>query len=112
MRKDIEILAEDGGTLTLLGDRHVNAPYGVFGGQSGSLATTTLIRDGKDVPLGSKEVVHIQRGDVVSFQLSGAGGYGDPKERPIEAIRADIRNGYLTREFAAKTYGVKLADLS
>lgn len=112
MRKDIEILAEDGGTLTLLGDRHVNAPYGVFGGQSGSLATTTLIRDGKDVPLGSKEVVHIRRGDVVSFQLSGAGGYGDPKERPIEAIRADIRNGYLTREFAAKTYGVKLADLS
>lgn len=110
MRKDIEILAEDA-TLTLLGDRHVNAPYGVFGGRHGVTAKTLLIRGNETIALGSKESRPLQRGDIVSFRIAGAGGYGDPKERSLESVKADIKNGFLSREFAVQTYGVRESDL-
>jgi N-methylhydantoinase B len=110
MRKDVEILADDA-TLTLLGDRHKNAPFGVFGGRPGATAQTLLIRNGETIALGSKESRTLQRGDIVSFRLSGAGGYGDPDDRPLASIKADIKNGYLTAEKAAATYKVKLEDL-
>ena len=63
-------------TLTLLGDRHTHALYGVFGGHPGKRAETLLVRDGGTESFGSKEVVELRGGDVVSFRLAGAGGHG------------------------------------
>jgi N-methylhydantoinase B len=111
MRKDVEVLCDDT-TLTLLGDRHVTPPYGLFGGGAGAVAQTVLIRDGAEKALGSKEVVQLQRGDIVSFRLAGAGGYGDPKERDPVRIREDLRQGYVTADAAARVYGVSEADLA
>lgn len=105
VRKDVELLNSTA-TLSLLGDRHVFQPYGVFGGQPGWLAETILNPDGNAEPLGSKEMREIKRGDVVSYRLSGAGGYGDPAERDPDAVRDDVADGYVSREEAAKTYGV------
>jgi N-methylhydantoinase B len=109
MQKDVEILSNDT-IVTLLGDRHLNPPYGLFGGQPGKCAETILIRDGERVPLGSKELKRLRRGDIVSFRLSGAGGYGDPRERRIEDIQDDVRNGYVSREAAKEAYGLSDAD--
>ncbi|QRG06059.1 hypothetical protein EZH22_24180 [Xanthobacter dioxanivorans] len=33
---------------------------------------------------------------MVSFRLSGAGGYGDPAARDLEKIREDLKDGYMT----------------
>lgn len=104
MRKDIEVMLDDT-TLTLLSDRHETAPYGLFGGRPGAKGQTLLIRDGETIPLGSKEVCTLKRGDVVSFRLSGAGGYGDPAERSHEAISEDVREGYVSAEAAGRLYG-------
>lgn len=104
MRKDIEVMLDDT-TLTLLGDRHETPPYGLFGGQPGAKGQTLLIRDGETIPLGSKEVCTLKRGDVISFRLSGAGGYGDPAERSHEAISEDVREGYVSAEAAGRLYG-------
>ena len=105
LRKDIE-LRNDHAVLSLLGDRHKFDPYGLFGGQAGARAETILNPDANARPLGSKEILEISRGDVVSLRLSGAGGYGDPKERDPAAVREDIADGYVTQETAAKVYGV------
>lgn len=105
VRKDVELLNSTA-TLSLLGDRQVFQPYGVFGGQPGRLAETILNPDGNAERLGSKELREIHRGDVVSYRLAGAGGYGDPKERDPNAVREDVADGYVSREEAAKTYGV------
>ncbi|MGA9864946.1 MAG: hydantoinase B/oxoprolinase family protein [Acetobacteraceae bacterium] len=110
LRKDVEILTE-GATVVLLGDRHKNAPYGLFGGHSGSRGRTVLTRDGAETDLGSKEVRRLQRGDVISFRLSGAGGYGAPKERDLDKVIADLRNGFISRDAAIKTYGLSSVDL-
>lgn len=107
MRKDIEMLT-DGATVVLLGDRHRTAPWGVFGGGEGAKARTVLIRGGQEADLGSKEVARLQRGDIVSFRLAGAGGYGDPALRDRAALIEDLKEGFLSREGIARHYGVML----
>jgi N-methylhydantoinase B len=48
----------------------------------------------------------LKRGDIVSFRLAGAGGYGDPRERSPEALIQDLHDGFLSREAIAAAYGV------
>jgi N-methylhydantoinase B len=98
-------------TVVLLGDRHKKPPYGLFGGNSGTVARTVLIRDGQEIELGSKEVRQLRRGDIVSFRLAGAGGYGDPKQRSHEALQQDVADGYISKAKAIELYGVTQAEL-
>ena len=46
LRKDVELLAESA-VMTGLGDRHVNPPFGIFGGKPGALAQTILNPNGR-----------------------------------------------------------------
>lgn len=104
IRKDVELTAGEG-VLTLLGDRHVRAPYGLFGGQSGALAQTILNSDGVSRALESKERRPVKAGDVVSLRLAGAGGYGAPAERSRAAIEMDVAEGYISVAAAREIYG-------
>jgi N-methylhydantoinase B len=104
IRKDIELLNSTA-VLSHLGDRHVFAPYGIFGGKPGSLAESILNPDGNGEKLHSKETREIKQGDVLSFRLSGAGGYGPPDKRDPAAIARDIADGYVTPEAAHRDYG-------
>jgi len=40
-----------------------------------------------------KAHLKLRRGDVFTMISSGGGRYGDPKERSLESIREDIRDG-------------------
>lgn len=111
LRKDVELLAPRA-VLTNLGDRHRWPPYGLAGGRPGALAETWLMRDGEARSVGSKEHVELQAGDVVSFRVSGAGGYGDPLERDPDAVRRDVLDGYVSAEEATDAYGVALDPVS
>jgi N-methylhydantoinase B len=102
--EDIELLNSTA-TLSHLGDRHVFAPYGIFGGKPGALAVSILNPQGNGEKLHSKETRPIKRGDVLSFRLSGAGGYGPPEKRDPQAIAEDIADGYVTAEHALREYG-------
>jgi len=106
LRKDIELLAEEA-IMTGLGDRHDTQPYGIFGGKAGARAETILNPDTHPQTLGSKDVTSLRRGDIVSFRLAGAGGYGLPAERDLKAIKRDIADGYISVNAAARDYGVK-----
>jgi N-methylhydantoinase B len=44
-------------------------------------------------------------GDRVRFQVSGGGGYGDPKKRERERVARDVAEGYVTPEGAQRDYG-------
>ncbi len=110
LRKDVELLCAEA-TLSLLGDRHKNPPYGLFGGGPGACAQTILIRDGEDTELGSKEVRSVRMGDVVSFRVAGGGGYGNAREREAHRVLEDVRNGYVSRAAAISLYGLTEAAL-
>jgi N-methylhydantoinase B len=106
LRKDVELLNSTA-TLSLLGDRHRFEPYGLFGGEPGTKAETVLNPQRNAEPLASKEVREIRKGDVVSYRLSGAGGYGPPAERDAGAIAEDVADGYVTRARAEAKYGFR-----
>lgn len=107
LRKDVEILNSHA-LVTLLGDRHRFQPYGVFGGKRGSLAQTILKHGNEESALSSKETRRLEQGDILSFRLSGAGGYGDPSGRDRRLIEEDIADGFITPEGAERDYGVKI----
>jgi N-methylhydantoinase B/oxoprolinase/acetone carboxylase alpha subunit len=45
------------------------------------------------------------KGDRVSARSTGGGGWGDPRQRDLNRIRDDIRNGFLTPAQARALYG-------
>ena len=104
MRKDVELL-NSSASLCMLGDRHVHQPYGLFGGKPGQLAETILNPDDGAIALGSKETRMLKKGDVVSWRLCGAGGYGEPSERDPAKIQEDLADGFISEEGAKQDYG-------
>jgi N-methylhydantoinase B len=106
IRKDVE-LQTSSAVMTLLSDRHGSAGFGLFGGGAGTIAETILNPDGEAIHMTSKEVRTLKNGDVVSFRLNGAGGYGSPAERSAAAIENDLADGYITADFAKQVYGAK-----
>ncbi len=105
VRKDVEV-RNSTAFITLLGDRHKFQPYGVFDGKPGMPAQTILMRDGQETELSSKQSLALKRGDVISYRLSGAGGYGDPRKRERSAIEQDFLDGYVTRAGVERDYDI------
>jgi len=57
--------------------------------------------------------VRLQRGDLLSVEFAGGGGWGDPHQREIGRVREDVARGYVSRASARDDYGVALdADLA
>lgn len=97
-----------GTKMVVFGDGHKVPPYGLFGGKESTLNKISLVYpDGKKfVPL-SKDIVNDIPGETVYHQIaSGGGGYGNPKERDIEKVKEDVRNGVCSLEKAKEYYGV------
>jgi N-methylhydantoinase B len=82
--------------------------FGIFGGRPGSLNALVITDpDGRSHRPRSKEIVRgIRRGSVVLQRAGGGGGYGDPRERPVEEVLADVRNGLVSVARARDDYGV------
>jgi N-methylhydantoinase B len=53
-------------------------------------------------------VAQLKPGDAFKIRSGGGGGYGSALERPVEQVRNDVRQGYVTVESAAALYGVVL----
>jgi N-methylhydantoinase B len=48
----------------------------------------------------------LQAGDRVRMSTGGGGGYGDPRERPVELVQRDVTRGFVSIESARDNYGV------
>ncbi len=105
IRRDMKFLAEDG-KLTNLSERQRFPPYGLFGGKSGALARTVINPGAAERVVHGKASVDFQYGDVISFQQSGAGGYGPPWARDPARVLEDVLEDYVSLEAALREYGV------
>ena len=108
MRRDYHF-PEDPATFTVLSDRDIQGPQGIFGGMEGRKAYYILNPDDPDQESGeltSKCVVELKPGDTVSFQTPGGGGYGPPTERDPSAVLKDVIGGKVNRQRAKDFYGV------
>ncbi len=104
---ELELLEEQADVF-LFGERGRFAPAGVVGGQPGALNRFFYPQAGeiRSPPMASKMVgLSLARGQRVRLETPGGGGYGDPRERSPEAVRRDVRLGYVTRDAARRDYG-------
>ena len=87
-------------------------PWGAEGGLEGARAAVTLDPGGPDereIP-GKGVDLPLRRGDTLALRSSGGGGWGDPRRRDTEQVRADLRDGYVSRRQAHELYGFAADD--
>jgi N-methylhydantoinase B len=77
-------------------------PRGSRSGMDGSVAKVA-VRGLPVMNLSGSTVLH--RGDTISLQSPGGGGFGSPKKRRPNLVASDIRNGYVTKAMARIQYG-------
>ena len=110
---EIEVLAEGGADVFLIGERGKFPPFGVNGGRSAALNRFVYDTDRGEAtpPLVSKITdVKIRKGQKVRLETPGGGGFGDPAGREPERVARDVRLGYVSREAARRDYKVTLRD--
>ena len=52
--------------------------------------------------------VVVHDGDRIRIDSAGGAGYGDPAERDVERVLADVREGFVSAEAAAREYRVAI----
>ena len=95
--------------LSLNTERRVSRPWGLDGGLDGTGNAVELRLGGQwktDFPNAKVLVAQLKPGDAFKIRSGGGGGYGSPLERPVEQVRNDVRQGYVTVKAAAELYGV------
>lgn len=90
-------------------DRLEYPAEGLFGGLHGGRSRLSF-KNGK--PLPSKGRFVMNKGDRITVDYAGGGGYGSPKERKREAVIADVRQGLVSAEAARDVYGLNAEQLA
>jgi N-methylhydantoinase B len=94
-------------SVSVMADRTKFAAQGFAGGGPG--APGALAADG--VPLQPKTVVALEPGQRVLVALPGGAGFGDPFQRPVASVLADVVSGYVSIEAAERDFGVVIRYL-
>ena len=76
--REIKILTD--AQVTLLTERRSTSPYGLEGGEPGKMGENCLTHDSEDIILPGKGNFFVAKGDVLSIQTPGGGGFGKRDE--------------------------------
>ena len=86
-------------------------PQGALGGNDGDVNKVVILRNGSSyVPkhLSKEQDITLAPGDRVWVRTPGGGGYGDPLQRSVDAVREDVRLERYSLAEARDLYGVVL----
>ncbi|WP_095156761.1 hydantoinase B/oxoprolinase family protein [Pseudomonas sp. Irchel 3E13] len=112
VRLDYRILSRKAWISTFFG-RGITPPWGIDGGGEGSCNFAEIIRtDGQNQRFSRANRVPLEQGDLLRLVTANGGGWGPAAERSVEAIRADIRAGYISLEQAWRDYPGQMAVLA
>jgi N-methylhydantoinase B len=95
--------------FSLVSDRAIVPPYGVFGGSSGAPNSYWIERADSVIQLptpGKASGVPLRADDVIVACTAGGGGYGDPLRREADLVAAEVAIGLLSPSAARTHYGV------
>lgn len=97
--------------ILIVADRARTRPFGLAGGDDGASARhVEHAPDGGSSQLSSKTTKTVPAGSAIEIQPAAGGGFGDPLERPAEAVLTDVRDGYVSVEAAREEYGVAVVE--
>jgi N-methylhydantoinase B len=84
-----------------------NPPFG-HGGATAAAGGGHFIErtDGERRVLPPTSLEVLRPGDTWTAVGTGGGGWGNPLNRPIERVREDVRDGYISRGRAREVYGL------
>ena len=102
-----------GGTISCIGNRERFGPPGIFGGQPGAKAGLVVnrgIETERNVGIFCVNQA-VAKGERFDYWSAGAGGYGDPLERPVERVLEDVKDEYVTLPGARAQYGVVIQEI-
>ncbi len=105
IRRDYRPIKHDT-TFSGQGERFVNKPWGIFGGNYGGTGHFSIIqKNGKKIRIANKpSALKIGPNSVISVVTAGAGGYGNPKNRTKKQIKDDFRSEKFSKAFLLKNY--------
>jgi N-methylhydantoinase B len=100
-------IKSDNAWLTVAYTRDKVPPWPLKGGQPGS-PNHVLIRrtNGKTERYSVVTGLTLNTDDVIQVMTATGAGWGDPMERPLELVKEDLKNGYITLEQANQYYGL------
>jgi len=90
-----EVVNEAGLNMSLLTEKLNNVSKGMKGG-SDSIKGQLKIEPDKPVP--PKGIMRLKKGDKITMEIPGGGGYGDETERDPLLIKRDLELGYITKK--------------
>ena len=109
IHREFEIM-RDSISCKATGDRQKYAPYGLDGGLDGAMGAFYRRYGGVETRMPSKSTGNLmKKGEILVALTPGAGGYGNPLERPAEKVLDDVLDGYVSAEKALEDYGVVIA---
>lgn len=103
--REFRILAEDA-TFQLRSDRHDIRPWGVEGGLPGTATDNYINPDTENRQIPAKHLMTLNKGDVYRLTQAGGGGYGDPLDRQVHAVLADVEQEKMSVDYVRREYGV------
>ena len=95
-------------------------PLALFGGEPGGNGATLIQKAGErgladgegalrqGLARANTPTSSSSRATAIRLTTPGGGGYGDPQERDPEAVREDVREGYVAPQRAQDRYGVSM----
>lgn len=89
------------------GTRQVVPPWGLFGGRPGAVGRVIVHRDSSREGERTRPSL-LFPGESVSVITSGAGGYGDPRDRDRALVLRDLAEEKISKESATRHYGLDL----
>jgi N-methylhydantoinase B len=94
--------------ITFSLERKVTPPWGLRGGHDGAVNGVEIAAPDGTVRHVRKATQHpIAAGERVRIMTGGGGGFGPPAERDPEAVRRDVREGYVSSEAGLRDYGIR-----
>ncbi len=105
--KEIRLLVD--ADLTVITDRYALPTWGARGGLPGR-PHRYIINPGTSrervLTKGKFDRERLSKGDLLRVETAGGGGWGNPLERDLEAVRLDVLRGLVSADKAAADYGV------
>lgn len=97
----------DGSFMTCGYTRSVVPPWGLEQGAEGTPNYVEVIRkDGQRERHAMASGIALSAGDLVRVRTGAGGGYGPASQRDPDAVRDDLKNGYLDAATAQSVYGL------